>query len=144
MITSFLLCLIVRRPPGSTRTDTVFPYTTLFRSHHPQRRCCRLLRFRGGWLVLALGRPCLWWPGSAAGATDSARRDIVLGQPVLRTVSRPHPRGGRSHRPSCFSGIEGSLPAEDDLRRVDWRHGADGVLRRNRPWLAFDPGRAER
>src|SRR3546814_16213851 len=24
--------LMVRRPPGSTRTDTLFPYTTLFRS----------------------------------------------------------------------------------------------------------------
>src|SRR3546814_15344034 len=23
-----------RRPPRSTRTDTLFPYTTLFRSHH--------------------------------------------------------------------------------------------------------------
>src|SRR3546814_19282402 len=30
-----LLCcffLMIRRPPGSTRTDTLFPYTTLFRS----------------------------------------------------------------------------------------------------------------
>src|SRR3546814_9968729 len=25
-----------RRPPSSTRTDTLFPYTTLFRSGHPQ------------------------------------------------------------------------------------------------------------
>src|SRR3546814_11940691 len=25
---------MVRRPPGSTRTDTLFPYTTLFRSFH--------------------------------------------------------------------------------------------------------------
>src|SRR3546814_8827192 len=25
--------LIIRRPPRSTRTDTLFPYTTLFRSH---------------------------------------------------------------------------------------------------------------
>src|SRR3546814_1758421 len=24
---------MIRRPPGSTRTDTLFPYTTLFRSH---------------------------------------------------------------------------------------------------------------
>src|SRR3546814_15013439 len=24
----------IRRPPRSTRTDTLFPYTTLFRSHH--------------------------------------------------------------------------------------------------------------
>src|SRR3546814_11966791 len=25
---------MIRRPPGSTRTDTLFPYTTLFRSRH--------------------------------------------------------------------------------------------------------------
>src|SRR3546814_13833365 len=32
----FILCiysfLMIRRPPRSTRTDTLFPYTTLFRS----------------------------------------------------------------------------------------------------------------
>src|SRR3546814_17093736 len=27
---------MIRRPPRSTRTDTLFPYTTLFRSHHEQ------------------------------------------------------------------------------------------------------------
>src|SRR3546814_1763446 len=27
---------MIRRPPRSTRTDTLFPYTTLFRSHHPK------------------------------------------------------------------------------------------------------------
>src|SRR3546814_2007453 len=27
---------MIRRPPRSTRTDTLFPYTTLFRSHHVQ------------------------------------------------------------------------------------------------------------
>src|SRR3546814_2523604 len=26
---------MIRRPPRSTRTDTLFPYTTLFRSYHP-------------------------------------------------------------------------------------------------------------
>src|SRR3546814_18360489 len=26
---------MIRRPPRSTRTDTLFPYTTLFRSNHP-------------------------------------------------------------------------------------------------------------
>src|SRR3546814_11865513 len=33
-----LLCfffLMIRRPPRSTRTDTLFPYTTLFRSAGP-------------------------------------------------------------------------------------------------------------
>src|SRR3546814_7101296 len=28
---------MIRRPPRSTRTDTLFPYTTLFRSHHTLR-----------------------------------------------------------------------------------------------------------
>src|SRR3546814_6368376 len=27
---------MIRRPPRSTRTDTRFPYTTLFRSRHPR------------------------------------------------------------------------------------------------------------
>src|SRR3546814_16910603 len=31
---SFFFFLMIRRPPRSTRTDTLFPYTTLFRSDH--------------------------------------------------------------------------------------------------------------
>src|SRR3546814_3162758 len=36
---------MIRRPPRSTRTDTLFPYTTLFRSlrFEPQRRPLRVL-----------------------------------------------------------------------------------------------------
>src|SRR3546814_7522808 len=30
--------LMIRRPPRSTRTDTLFPYTTLFRSRHALSR----------------------------------------------------------------------------------------------------------
>src|SRR3546814_19213967 len=51
LITKFLLCyvlcyvylfsvfffLMIRRPPRSTRTDTLFPYTTLFRSREVRR-----------------------------------------------------------------------------------------------------------
>src|SRR3546814_2758629 len=42
----FILCLMRRLPPRSTRTDTLFPYTTLFRSpahlHRKARRdSCR-------------------------------------------------------------------------------------------------------
>src|SRR3546814_2608988 len=33
--------LMIRRPPRSTRTDTLFPYTTLFRSHHAFMLWCR-------------------------------------------------------------------------------------------------------
>src|SRR3546814_3818316 len=45
---------MIRRPPRSTRTDTLFPYTTLFRSIELARRCdadhhqkSRPRRFRG-------------------------------------------------------------------------------------------------
>src|SRR3546814_4850043 len=36
----FFCFLMIRRPPRSKRTDTLFPYTTLFRSgsHHAKRR----------------------------------------------------------------------------------------------------------
>src|SRR3546814_5512503 len=47
---------MIRRPPRSTRTDTLFPYTTLFRSRaaeaecqpkqiRPQQRICRRLYY---------------------------------------------------------------------------------------------------
>src|SRR3546814_5959089 len=32
---------MIRRPPRTTRTDTLFPYTTLFRSTARRRRDCR-------------------------------------------------------------------------------------------------------
>src|SRR3546814_20551248 len=32
VLMSFFFFLMIRRPPRSTRTDTLFPYTTLFRS----------------------------------------------------------------------------------------------------------------
>src|SRR3546814_6248667 len=59
---------MIRRPPRSTRTDTLFPYTTLFRSAvvaHPQRLA------RSGSEPAAL-------PGAqaaAAGATGGQRDD---------------------------------------------------------------------
>src|SRR3546814_343107 len=57
--------LMIRRPPRSTRTDTLFPYTTLFRSvraqhrrpghvDHPQQARARLLP---GHAAHVVGRP---------------------------------------------------------------------------------------
>src|SRR3546814_13499807 len=43
--------LLIRRPPRSTRTDTLFPYTTLFRSPR-----LRLRRRRGAAVGLAAER----------------------------------------------------------------------------------------
>src|SRR3546814_3911544 len=45
---------MIRRPPRSTRTDTLFPYTTLFRSAH------RVRLFRGGFgRAFIFGQPAI-------------------------------------------------------------------------------------
>src|SRR3546814_4746672 len=38
---------MIRRPPRSTRTDTLFPYTTLFRSGGPGLTGCGVARWTG-------------------------------------------------------------------------------------------------
>src|SRR3546814_4189880 len=43
--------LMIRRPPESTRTDTLFPYTTLFRS--PVCRIARSGKASRAWLSMA-------------------------------------------------------------------------------------------
>src|SRR3546814_1806284 len=39
---------MIRRPPRSTRTDTLFPYTTLFRSARPRAHAGRQRNLRPG------------------------------------------------------------------------------------------------
>src|SRR3546814_6461376 len=70
--------LMIRRPPRSTRTDTLFPYTTLFRSRTPQHLHSRQLQ-----------RPC-WTAADRCSA--SAPRDQHTPRPCRL------PPGGGSHR----------------------------------------------
>src|SRR3546814_5175066 len=83
---------MIRRPPRSTRTDTLFPYTTLFRSPddlHPgdagrPLACGDLLGGVGSGAVAlcrrlhAADRPaarlCPLWPGPRAGASCADRQ----------------------------------------------------------------------
>src|SRR3546814_14010458 len=47
----FFFFLMIRRPPRSTRTDTLFPYTTLFRSVLPGSSPCGRTNLRiKGWM----------------------------------------------------------------------------------------------
>src|SRR3546814_14510340 len=61
---------MIRRPPRSTRTDTLFPYTTLFRSPFPAEEIATQQKqqtFESNWvrpLVLAAGQ-ALPEPGPA-------------------------------------------------------------------------------
>src|SRR3546814_8956395 len=54
---------MIRRPPRSTRTDTLFPYTTLFRSHRAPCGTAQPAR-RRGWRE----RAAAWVPPGASEA----------------------------------------------------------------------------
>src|SRR3546814_13222108 len=78
---------MIRRPPRSTRTDTHFPYTTLFRS-----LALDLVEQRRGELVLAAVEPVLRRTIQGADvARDIAR---VLLDPPASGTGRQH---GRHH-----------------------------------------------
>src|SRR3546814_2433914 len=63
---------MIRRPPRSTRTDTLFPYTTLFRSRGCETRCGQRLFHR------QRARDLL---------VDAVDADV---QPVRRHIAEPH------------------------------------------------------
>src|SRR3546814_18093475 len=75
-----------RRPPRSTRTDTLFPYTTLFRS------AGELVEVRGHAHHLCLGEPAQLSVAPEVGRALSRRHEIAL-QPQLGTELDPlrHP-----------------------------------------------------
>src|SRR3546814_19587788 len=72
----FFFFLMIRRPPRSTRTDTLFPYTTLFRSHD-------LPRLEAD-------------EDAADGRADRARAACRRPQ-ILRDLRRISPAARRSH-----------------------------------------------
>src|SRR3546814_1539169 len=83
MFIFFIFFLRIRRPPRSTRTDTLFPYTTLFRSHNGRRH--KRWRFRYWWrqrmrlAARSSERPSESSPPSAAGASAPYAREFHSG-----------------------------------------------------------------
>src|SRR3546814_20677109 len=76
MIFSLFFFLMIRRPPRSTRTDTLFPYTTLFRSADGELAPGQLVD-----LLLQLAAAL----GEVVGhAPEGVAVDLDPGQPHLR------------------------------------------------------------
>src|SRR3546814_9766494 len=75
---------MIRRPPRSTRTDTLFPYTTLFRSRADGQPRCKIGLYQG----LADRRAAEFFLFLAAGP------GALGGKPVARSQARN--RAGRS------------------------------------------------
>src|SRR3546814_15617665 len=101
---------MIRRPPRSTRTDTLFPYTTLFRSAHERRDegAARDPGDREGTGRAEEGRSepgC--GPGKGVGAAMS---------PSPRAAPKPHGTHARRHS------REGGNPVA--LHSVEWKRSA--------------------
>src|SRR3546814_17947430 len=75
---------MIRRPPRSTRTDTLFPYTTLFRSDDVLQPLA-LDRQLGAALIIIVGK-----------ATGLARQLLDESIAVLQSVSVKHRESRRS------------------------------------------------
>src|SRR3546814_13005538 len=77
---------MIRRPPRSTRTDTLFPYTTLFRSglRNGQLRRCKLMGF-GEEELDALKHPALI---SVLANANVSWCSVTVNREVLRRLLR--------------------------------------------------------
>src|SRR3546814_13778338 len=112
--------LMIRRPPRSTRTDTLFPYTTLFRSEtHFRRawhgdRAARPAQLRrpstGAVAEPRHGQP----PGDRAPAADAGRGDAAAGGR----------RTGADLRPPADPRDEAALLRGSELHRACLRRPA--------------------
>src|SRR3546814_17416138 len=72
---------MIRRPPRSTRTDTLFPYTTLFRSPGP-------VPYAGGPRILDLGRLAGRLRDRETGARKTRERPQQRGVPDRGVCAR--------------------------------------------------------
>src|SRR3546814_6854377 len=69
---------MIRRPPRSTRTDTLFPYTTLFRS----QPACEILPQRGRERVLRIRHSREFRPAEACRLGAHFAEPARLGRPI--------------------------------------------------------------
>src|SRR3546814_5087965 len=111
----FVFFLMIRRPPRSTRTDTLFPYTTLFRSRH-----VALLR-----LDLAPGRQALHH-GQVA-AVVGPRLEALPG--LLRHQAIGLRRGQDGHLLVEPGGAPALLQAADQLRSEEHTSELQSLMR---------------
>src|SRR3546814_9032460 len=102
-VESVLLFLRIRRPPRSTRTDTLFPYTTLFRSRPHQGGRGRQLRL-----------PAVH-PAELPHPRGRSRRGLQPGAGHRHPCRRQGPRGtarGPAHQRDGHRRVHGTVDPE--------------------------------
>src|SRR3546814_12701186 len=125
---------MLRRPPRSTRTDTLFPYTTLFRSHPPEP---------GG-------------PDRAVGGVQHHRAPVAdavgaerLGQPLRGRHREPEAAARVGERVAGnveeagtrnMTGLVARAPALGPQPRLRVRHQEAGAVEYPTPWTERKSG----
>src|SRR3546814_19656796 len=102
--------LMIRRPPRSTRTDTLFPYTTLFRSYRPG--CCPS---RTGWRWEQAGRK----PAGSCGLLQA----LQVVQVVLAQLAGEAARMAVADRLAVDVGHRQHGGGSDEKRVVEGKRG---------------------
>src|SRR3546814_20126120 len=88
---------MIRRPPRSTRTDTLFPYTTLFRSHRntvetPSFNPAKV-KSEADVLATMRGLSRKWvWRWAADNTPAASRSDLPRWRLAARAMKPPAPR----------------------------------------------------
>src|SRR3546814_3864128 len=100
---------MIRRPPRSTRTDTLFPYTTLFRSGHAADRAAAPDLF-----LQVLVEHHVRVDGDTDGHDDAGD----TGEGEREVAGLPHPADDRPHEPAgdgeAADGNEAEQPVVGD------------------------------
>src|SRR3546814_1991933 len=114
--------LMIRRPPRSTRTDTLFPYTTLFRSAWGRRmRMARnvFARLRPGRKAKGeRSKSAIWYRGRQLIRTVLARRTLAVVTMPSAVGADEKPAGTLYKAPHCGC-------CEDDLAYRSEEHTSE-------------------
>src|SRR3546814_2192234 len=103
----FFFFLRIRRPPRSTRTDTLFPYTTLFRSMVEET-------FRLVWTFFLMVKP------STSAPSLIRSRSVSLDYGLVFQVSTSPPSESRSRSVSLASRSEEHTSELQSLMRISY------------------------
>src|SRR3546814_15222454 len=101
---------MIRRPPRSTRTDTLFPYTTLFRSHGARRTG------RGPHRGALAGRPARY---RAAGPASLYRRPDRRADGLDRAEPSQTRKGDADRSDPARSWLQRPTVRRETARRLD-------------------------